>query len=91
MPKFMIERNVEGVGKLSDADFKEAAKKSCDVIREMGPEVQWIESYVTDDKFYCVYLAPDERSIRDHAMRAGFPADAVNKVARMVDPVTAEA
>lgn len=91
MPKFMIERNVKGVGKLSDTDFRKAAKKSCDVIRDMGPEVQWIESYVTDDKFYCVYLSPDENMLREHAQRAGFPADAVNKIARVVDPVTAEA
>lgn len=91
MPKFMIERNVEGAGRMSDAEFRDAAQKSCDVIRQLGPEVQWIESYVADNKFYCVYIAPDENLVREHARLSGFPADNIQRIERVVDPVTAEA
>ncbi|WP_114948304.1 DUF4242 domain-containing protein [Microvirga calopogonii] len=91
MPKFVIEREMPEVGKLSDADFQGAAQKSCDVLRAMGPEVQWIESYVTGDKIYCVYYAADEGLIREHAERSGFPANRINKVERIIDPATAEA
>ena len=90
MPKFVIERDMPNVGKLSNSEFQGAAQKSCDVIREMGPEVQWIHSYVTGDKIYCVYHAADEQMVRDHAQRAGFPANQVHKVERVIDPATAE-
>ncbi len=87
----MIERNVEGAGRLSDTEFKDAAQKSCDVIRDLGPEVQWIESYVAENKFYCVYIAPNEHIIREHARLSSFPADNIQRIERIVDPVTAEA
>jgi hypothetical protein len=90
MPKFVIEREMPDVGKLSDADFQGAAQKSCDVLRVMGPEVQWIESYVTGDKIYCVYHASSEDLIREHAERSGFPANKISKVERIIDPATAE-
>jgi Protein of unknown function (DUF4242) len=91
MPKFVIEREMPDVGKLSDADFQGAAQKSCDVLRAMGPDVQWIESYVTCDKLYCVYHAADESLIREHAERSGFPANKISKVERIISPATAEA
>lgn len=91
MPKFVIEREMPEVGKLSDHDFQGAAQKSCDVLRAMGPEVQWIESYVTGDKIYCVYYAANEGLIREHAERSGFPANRVSKVERIIDPANAEA
>ena len=91
MPKFIIERDMPGVGKLSDTDFTGAAQKSCDVLRAIGPEVQWIHSYVTGDKIYCVYHAADEGLIREHAERSGFPANRIHKVERVIDPATAEA
>jgi hypothetical protein len=91
MPKFIIERDMPGVGKLADTDFTGAAQKSCDVLRAMGPEVQWIQSYVTGDKIYCVYHASDEKLIREHAERSGFPANRIHKVERVIDPATAEA
>ncbi|KAB0266412.1 DUF4242 domain-containing protein [Microvirga brassicacearum] len=90
MPKFVIEREMPGVGRLSDEDFRDAAQKSCDVLLALGPEVQWIESYVTGDKIYCVYRAPNEELIREHAERSGFPANRISKVERVIDPVTAE-
>src|SRR5918999_142214 len=90
MPKFIIEREMPRVGKLTDADFQGAAQKSCDVLRAMGPEVQWIQSYVTGDKIYCVYHAADESLIRAHAERSGFPANRIHKVERVIDPATAE-
>jgi hypothetical protein len=90
MPKFVIERNMPGAGAMSDADFQEAAQKSCDVLREMGPGIQWMESFVTGDKIYCVYYADEESQIKEHAKRAGFPADTISKVMRMIDPTTAE-
>jgi hypothetical protein len=91
MPKFVIERDLPGAGKLSPADMKAVAQKSCDVLRAMGPEVQWIQSYVTGDKIYCVYHAADEEMIREHAVRSGFPANKISKVERVIDPATAEA
>jgi hypothetical protein len=90
MPKFVIEREMPQVGKLSDAEFQGAAQKSCDALRTMGPEVQWIESYVTGDKIYCVYHAADEKRIREHAAKSGFPANSIKKVERVIDPTTAE-
>jgi hypothetical protein len=90
MPKFVIEREIPGLGNLSDAEIREISAKSVSVLREMGPEIQWLQSYVTGDKLYCVYLAPDEATVREHARRGGFPANRVSAVRRMIDPTTAE-
>ncbi|MGZ8363530.1 MAG: DUF4242 domain-containing protein [Caulobacteraceae bacterium] len=91
MPKFVIERGIAGVGGLGDEDFKGISQKSCSVLRELGPEIQWVESFVTGDKIYCIYEAPSEDIIREHAKRGGFPADSVSKVERMISPATADA
>ncbi len=90
MPKFVIEREMPGVGKLSDAELQAASQRSCSVLRELGPQVQWVESYVTGDKLYCIYVAPDEAAVREHAERGGFPANRVSRVVRTIDPTTAE-
>jgi hypothetical protein len=90
MPKFVIEREVPGAGNLSDAEVKEISRKSMKALRELGPEIQWLQSYVTGDKVYCVYLAPDEATIQEHAKRAGLPANRVSAVRRLIDPTTAE-
>ncbi|AZQ12798.1 DUF4242 domain-containing protein [Shewanella khirikhana] len=90
MPKFIIERDLPGAGGLSAAEFREISQKSCSVLEEMGPKVQWVESFVTPDKVYCVYIAPDERLVREHAERGGFPVTSVSEVRRMIDPTTAE-
>jgi hypothetical protein len=90
MPKFVIEREIPGAGKLSSNDLQGVAKKSCDVLRELGPEIQWVHSYVTDDKIYCVYIAPDEATIRKHAEMGGFPANSVSEIRTIIDPTTAE-
>ena len=90
MPKFVIEREVPGAGKLTDAQLREIAQKSVKVLKEMGPEIQWLHSYVTGDKVYCVYLAPDEDTIHEHAKRVGLPANRVSAVRRLIDPSTAE-
>jgi hypothetical protein len=90
MPKYVIEREVPGAGKLNSKELKEMAETSCDVLRNMGPEIQWIQSYITDDKVYCVYIAPNEEMIREHARQGGFPANSVSEVATIIDPVTAE-
>ena len=90
MPKFLIEREIPGIGNLSDAEIQEAARKSVAVLRSLGPDIQWLQSYVTGDKLYCVYLAPDETTIREHAKRGGFPANRISAVRRMIDPSTAE-
>jgi hypothetical protein len=90
MPKFVIEREIPGAGKLTDAELREAAQKSVSVLKAMGTEIQWLHSYVTGDKVYCVYLAPDEATIREHAKRAGLPANRVSAVRRLIDPTTAE-
>jgi hypothetical protein len=90
MPKFVIEREIPGVGNLSDAEFQEIARKSVEVLKGLGPGIQWLQSYVTGDKVYCVYLAPDEATVREHARRAGIPANRVSAVRRMIDPTTAE-
>ena len=91
MPKYIIERSVPGAGKSTPADLQAIARKSCDVLRAMGPDIQWQHSYVTGDKIYCVYIAPDEAMVREHAKRGGFPADAVTTVSQVIDPATAEA
>lgn len=90
MPKFIIERSMPGVGKLAPADLKGASQKSSAVLRDLGPDVQWVQSYVTDDKIYCVYIASDEGLVRKHAEVAGFPADSVARVRAVIDPATAE-
>jgi hypothetical protein len=90
MPKFVIEREIPGAGNLTDAELQEVSRKSVAVLRSMGTEIQWLQSYVTGDKVYCVYLAPDEATIRDHARRGGFPANRISAVRRMIDPSTAE-
>lgn len=89
MPEFVIERDMPKVGSLSADQLKGAAQTSNGVLRKLGPDVQWVHSYVTDDKIYCVYLAPDADTVREHARRGGFRADAVNRVSLMIDPTTA--
>ena len=90
MPKFVIERDIAGAGTLSEAQIREVSQKSVAVLKEMGPEIQWLHSYVTGDKVYCVYLAPDESSITEHAKRVGIPANRISAVRRLIDPATAE-
>lgn len=90
MPKYIIEREVPGAGHLSSNDLRGIAGTSCGVLREMGPQVQWIESFVAEDKIYCVYIAPDPEQVREHAQRGGFPANRVSEIAAVIDPTTAE-
>jgi len=90
MPKFVIEREIPGAGNLTDAQLQEISRKSVNVLKGMGPEIQWLHSYVTGDKVYCVYLAPDEAPLREHAKRAGIPANRISAVRRLIDPSTAE-
>ena len=87
MPQFVIEREIPGAGSLSDAQLREISLRSLATLEGMGPQIQWLHSYVTEDKVYCVYLAPDENSVREHARRTGVPADRVSAVRRMLDPV----
>jgi len=90
MPKFVIERNIPGAGKLSSAELQAISQKSCGVLSNMGPQIQWVQSYVTGDKIYCVYVAPNEAMVREHAKQGGFPADQVSQVMAVIDPTTAE-
>ena len=90
MPKYVIEREIPGAGKLSAEQLKEISQASCGVLSKMGPQIQWVHSYVTADKIYCIYNAPNEEMVREHAALGGFPANAVNAVSRIIDPVTAE-
>lgn len=90
MPKYVIERNIPGAGKMSEADLTAISQKSCSVLRKLGSEIQWLQSYVTDDKIYCVYIAPNEAMVREHAAQGGFPANSVAAVRKMIDPTTAE-
>ncbi len=90
MPKFVIERELPGAGKLSDADVHAISQKSCGVLKNLGPQIQWLQSYVTDDKIYCIYIAPDETTVREHAMQGGFPANKISAVKRIIDPTSAE-
>ena len=90
VPKFVIEREIPGAGKLTAVDLHAIAQKSCGVLGDMGPKIQWVESFVTDDKIYCVYIAPDEKTVREHASKGGFPANRVSHVVTMIDPTTAE-
>jgi hypothetical protein len=90
MPKFVIEREIPGAGKLSAAELKAISQKSCSVLSSLGPQIQWVHSYVTGDKIYCVYNAPNEEMVRRHAKEGGFPANSVARVATIIDPTTAE-
>ncbi len=90
MPKFVIERDIPGAGKLSPEQLRGISQKSCGVLREMGPRIQWVQSYVTDDRIYCVYLAPDEEAVRRHAELGGFPANRISQVRSVIDPASAE-
>lgn len=90
MPKFVIERSIPGAGKFDTATLHAISQKSCGVLNAMGPKIQWVHSYVTDDKIYCVYNAPDEATVRAHAAQGGFPADSVARVSTIIDPTTAE-
>jgi hypothetical protein len=90
MPKFIIEREIQGAGSLTSEQLQGISQKSCSVLSALGPQIQWVESYVTDDKIYCVYVAPNEELIREHARKGGFPANRVSAVRRMIDPTTAE-
>jgi hypothetical protein len=90
MPKYLIEREIPGAGALTGEQLHAISQKSCSVLQEMGPRIEWVESFVTADKIYCVYIAPNEEMIREHAQRGGFPANRVSQVTRMIDPTTAE-
>jgi len=90
MPKFVIEREIPGAGKMSPAQLKAASQNSCTVLRGMGPQIQWDHSYVTDDKIYCIYIATDEATIREHAQKAGLPANRISPVRTIIDPTTAD-
>jgi Nickel responsive protein SCO4226-like len=90
MPKYVVEREIPGAGNLAPEELKAISQKSCSVIRKMGPEIQWLESFVTGDKIYCVYVAPSAEAIRQHATQGGFPANRIEEVKRMIDPTTAE-
>ena len=90
MPKFVIERDMPGVGKLGPQDLQGASQKSCTVLRSMGPHIQWVQSYVTPDKIYCVYIAPNQEAIKQHAAESGFPASRISEIKSIIDPTTAE-
>ncbi|TVR96388.1 MAG: DUF4242 domain-containing protein [Rhodospirillales bacterium] len=90
MPKFVIERDIPGAGALPADTLRNISQTSCDVLNKMGPQIQWVQSYVTADKVYCVYIAPNEAMIRDHAAQGGFPANRVSQVTAIIDPTTAE-
>jgi len=90
MPQYVIERELPGAGKLSPAELKAISQKSCGVLSQMGPQIQWVHSYVTGDKIYCVYRAPNEAMVREHARQGGFPANRVSEVKSVIDPTTAE-
>lgn len=91
MPKYIIERDIPNAGALTAQDLQGISQKSCGILSDMGPTIQWVESYVTDDKVYCVYIAPDEAAIKEHATQGGFPANRISQIKTMIDPTTAEA
>lgn len=91
MPKYVIERDIPGAGQLTAQQLNAISQKSCGVLQALGPRIQWVESYVTDDKVYCVYIAPNEALVREHAKQGGFPANRISAIRRMIDPTTAEA
>ena len=90
MPKFVIEREIPGAGKLTADQLHAISQKSCSVLQSMGPQIQWLQSYVTDNKIYCIYIAPDEATVREHAKQGGFPANSVAQVRSVIDPTTSE-
>lgn len=90
MPKYIIERDIEGIESSSNDEFKNAAQTSCDALREMGTDIQWLHSYVVKNKLYCIYIAPSEDRIKEHAEKSGFPAHKISKITRIVDPTTSE-
>ncbi len=90
MPKYVIEREIPGAGKLSSKDLQAISQKSCGVLEQLGPRIQWVHSYVTDDKIYCVYVAPNEEMVREHAKRGDFPANSIARVHAVIDPTTSE-
>jgi hypothetical protein len=90
MPKYIIEREIPNAGSLTNVELQSISQKSCGVLSHMGPKIQWLESYVTDDKVYCVYIAPDEASIKEHAEKGGFPANRISAIKAIIDPTTAE-
>ena len=90
MPKYVIEREIPEVGELSAEQLQAISQKSCGVLKDLGPQIQWVQSYVTEDKIYCVYIAPNEEMVREHAKQGGFPANRVSEVKQIIDPTTAE-
>ena len=90
MPKYVIERDIPGAGKLSPAELRNISQRSCAVLERLGPRIQWVQSYVTDDRIYCVYIAPDEEVVREHAKQGRFPANRISRVQTVIDPTTAE-
>ncbi|MDR3754738.1 MAG: DUF4242 domain-containing protein [Terracidiphilus sp.] len=90
MPKFVIEREIPGAGKLTPEQLQAISQKSCGVLKSMGPQIQWLQSYVTDNKIYCIYIAPDEETVRQHAQQGGFPANSIARVRTVIDPTTSE-
>ena len=90
MPKYIIEREIPGAGSLTAQDLQGISQKSCGILSDMGPKIQWVESYVTDNKVYCIYIAPDEATIKEHAEQGGFPANHIARIRSMIDPTTAE-
>jgi uncharacterized protein DUF4242 len=90
MPKFVIEREIPGAGKLTPDQLHAISQKSCGVLESMGPRIQWLQSFVTDDKIYCIYIAPDEETVRQHAQQGGFPANSIARVRSVIDPTTSE-
>jgi len=90
MPKYVIERDLPGAGKLAPAELQAVSQKSCAVLRELGPQIQWVHSYVTDDKIYCIYIAPNPEAVKEHARRGGFPANRISEVRSVIDPISAE-
>jgi hypothetical protein len=90
MPKYVIEREISGAGKLSASELQSISQTSCGVLQKMGPQIQWLQSYVTDNRIYCVYIAPNEEAIREHARQGGFPANRISEVKSVIDPTTAE-
>ncbi|XSG86150.1 MAG: DUF4242 domain-containing protein [Methylohalobius sp. ZOD2] len=90
MPKYVIEREIPGAGNLSEEELQAISQKSCGILQQMGPQIQWLESYVTQDKIYCVYIAPSEEAVREHASQGGFPANRISRVNTVIDPTTGE-
>jgi hypothetical protein len=90
MPKYVIEREIPGAGKLTPEQLQAISQKSCGVLKSMGPHIQWLQSFVTDNKIYCIYIAPDEETVRQHAQQGGFPANSIARVRSVIDPTTSE-